>query len=458
MFEYPNVCKTPAIIQRMQWLFSPYELMESLRNTYGDFFTLKVTGKESLVYVSHPQAIQKIFSIPPDQLEVGGANGIFEPLLGAQSLVLLDGKAHQRHRKLLTPPFHGERMKSYGKLICEITDIVTDNWKVNQSFDVRSSMKEISLQVILEAIFGLHRGERYDRIKDFLSSMLEMTNSPLGASLLFFSFLQKDWGKWSPWGRYMQQRKQLNELLYTEIQERIDNPDPSREDVLSLMMAARDENGEAMTFEELRDDLLTLLVAGHETTATAISWALYWIHRLPEVKEKLLAELDQVNENESFTELTKLPYFNGVCRESLRIYPMAPVAFPRKLKTPIQIMDYKFPAGTILSPCVYLLHHREDLYPDSKQFKPERFIEREYSSYEFIPFGGGNRLCLGMAFGIFEMKIVLAKLMKKLNLAIVRNSVVKPKRRGVTLAPSTGKWLVVKGRRESVQVAVAASR
>ena len=457
MFEYPNVCKTPVMIQRFQFFMRPYEFMEFLRQTYGDLFTLKINPKGPMVYVGDPQAIQKIFSIPPDRVDVGKANWILKSLLGTGSMLLLDGKPHQRHRKLLTPPFHGERMKSYGKLTCEITDIVTDNWETNKSFDVRSSMKDISLQVILEAIFGLHQGERYDRIKDLLCSLLELPGSPLGISV-FIPFLQKDFGKWSPWGRYLHQRQQLDELLYAEIQERKNNPDPSREDVLSLMITARDEDGEAMTYEELRDHLITLLFAGHEMTATALSWALYWIHRLPEVKQKLLQELDEVDENESFTELTKLPYLNGVCCETLRIYPVMPVAFSRILKTSTRIMDYEFPEGTVLSPCVYLLHHREDLYPDSKRFKPERFIERQYSPYEFIPFGGGNRRCIGMAFSMFQMKIILAKVMKKFDLAFVNNSVVKPRWRGMAVAPCGGNWLVANGKRESIKEPVVMSK
>ena len=436
MFEYPNVCKTPVIMQRFQWLFRPYELMDSLRNTYGDFFTLKISP-EPLVYVSHPQAIQEIFSLPPDKIDVGSANRMLKYLLGAQSILLLDGKPHQRHRKLLTPPFHGSRMNSYGELIGEITDLVTDKWKINESFDVRSSMKDISMQVILEAIFGLHRGERYDQIQDFFSSPMWVVN-------LVFPFLQ--------------QRKKVDELLRAEIQERADNPDPSRQDVLSLMMAMRDENGETMTYEELRDHLITLLIAGHENTATALSWAIYWVHHLPEVKQKLLVELDEVDENEFPNKLAKLPYLNGVCCESLRLYPIGPITFPRKLKASTRIMDYEFPEGTILLPCIYSLHHREDLYPDSKQFKPERFIERQYSSYEFIPFGGGSRRCIGMAFAMFEMKIVLAKVMKKFDLALVNNSVIKPRRRGITLAPSARKWLIAKGKRENVKLPVAVSR
>ncbi len=236
--------------------------------------------------------------------------------------------------------------------------------------------------------------------------------------------------------------------MYAEIQERRDNPDTSREDILSLMMAARDEQNQPMTDKELRDELMTLLVAGHETTASSLTWAFYWIHHLPEVRKKLLGELDGVDIKNDLSTIGKLSYLKGVCAETLRIYPIALIAFPRINKAPIKIMDYEYPPETQLMPCIYLTHHREDLYPQPKQFKPERFIEKQYSAYEYLPFGGGNRRCIGMAFALFEMKLVLTTVLKNFELSIVNNHQVKPTRRGATLAPSGGKWLVAKGKRD----------
>ena len=251
-----------------------------------------------------------------------------------------------------------------------------------------------------------------------------------------------------PWGSFLRQQKRLDDLLYAEIQERRDNPDTSRQDILSLMMAARDEQGQPMTDQEMRDELMTLLVAGHETTASGLTWAFYWIHHLPEVREKLLAELDGVDTNQDLSAIAKLPYLNGVCAETLRIYPIALIAFPRITKVPMEIMGREYPAETWLTPSIYLTQHREDLYPQPKQFKPERFIEKQYSPYEYLAFGGGNRRCIGMAFALFEMKLVLTMVLKNLDLSIVNNHQVKPTRRGGTLAPSGGKWLVVKGKRD----------
>ncbi len=439
--------KTPRFAQLIEWVFNPLQLMEKSAKAYGDTFKLFLVSDNPMVFVSHPQAIKEIFTASLDKFDSGRGNELVASLLGEQSLVLLDGAQHQRQRKLLTPPFHGDRMKSYGDLICEITEKVISEWKISEPFDVRKSMQEISLRVILQAVFGLNEGERYEEIKQLIGSILEISGSPLKAMLVFVPMLQKDLGAWSPWGNFLRQQKRLDDLLYVEIQERRDNPDASREDILSLMMAATDEQGQPMTDKEMRDELMTLLVAGHETTASSLTWAFYWIHHLPEVKAKLLAELDAVD-SQDLTTISKLPYLNGVCAETLRIYPIALIAFPRINKAPIKIMDCEYPAETQLMPCIYLTHHREDLYPEPKQFKPERFIDKQYSPYEYLPFGGGNRRCIGMAFALFEMKLVLTTALKNLDLSIVNNHEVKPTRRGGTLAPSGGKWLVMKGKRD----------
>lgn len=372
--------------------------------------------------------------------------------MGENSLLLLDGAPHQRQRRLLTPSFHGEQMKSCSQMIRDITNQVISNWKIGEPFSVRSFMQEISLRVILKTVFGLDEGEHFTQLKELLRSVLDLSGSPLRASMLFFPTLQKDLGAWSPWGKFLRQKQQIDKLIYTEIQERRDNPDTSRNDILSLMMSARDENGEPMTDVELRDELMTLLVAGHETTASALTWALYWIHHLPEVRQKLLSELDNFGDNADLYEITRLPYLTAVCQETLRIYPIAMIALPRAVKLPIEIMGYKFEPGTLLAPCIYLTHHRQDLYPNSQQFQPERFLERQFSQYEYLPFGGGNRRCLGLAFAMLEIKLVLATVLSRFELAIADPRPVKPIRRGVTLAPSQGKWLIATGKRQKVCV------
>lgn len=452
--QLPAIPQSPKFIQRIQWVFNPLQLMETSARVHGEAFALCLTSDKPIVFFSNPQAIQEIFTASPETFDAGRSNQIIKPLLGENSLLLLDGVSHQRQRRLLTPPFHGERMKAYGQTIANITNQVISNFKIGTPFSVRSAMQEISLKVILETVFGLHEGERFAQLEERLSSLLDLSGSPIRASMFFFPALQVDLGAWSPWGKFLHQKQQIEKLLDLEIQERRDNPDASRSDILSLMMLACDENGEPMTDEELRDELMTLLVAGHETTASALTWALYWIHRLPEVREKLLAELDNFGEHADLSEVARLPYLTAVCQETLRIYPIAMITLPRIVKKPIKISGYEFQPGTMLAPCIYLTHRRPDLYPEPQLFKPERFLERQYSQYEYIPFGGGNRRCLGMAFAMFEMKLVLATVLSNLELALVDHIPVKPIRRGVTLAPSGGKWLVATGQRQRVKIPV----
>ncbi|WP_413171987.1 cytochrome P450 [Anabaena azotica] len=452
--QLPPSSKIPSFIQRLQWVFNPLQLMDISAKTHGDFFSLQLTNAEPIVFISNPQGIQEVFTTPPDYFDAGRSNKLIKPLVGDNSLLLIDGANHQRQRRLLTPPFHGERMKAYAQIITNITQQVISDWQLGQPFSVRDSMQEISLRVILQAVFGLSEGERLTKLQKLVTSLLDLSGSPLRSAVTFFPALQLDLGAWSPWGKFLREREKIHQILYTEIQERRDNPDSSRTDILSLMMSAQDENGEGMTDIELRDELMTLLLAGHETTASALTWALYWIHNLPTVREKLINELNSIAENTELNEIYRLPYLTAICQETLRIYPIAMITLPRIVKTPTKIMGYEFAAGTLLAPCIYLTHRRPDLYPEPEKFKPERFLERQYSQYEYLPFGGGNRICIGMAFAMFEMKLVLATVLSQLDLELVDNIPVKPMRRGVTLAPSGGKWLVATGKREKVKIAV----
>ncbi|MBD2459367.1 cytochrome P450 [Nostoc sp. FACHB-87] len=452
--QLPDSPKIPKFMQLLQWIYQPLQLMENSAKVHGDCFTLWLTNKQPMVFLSHPQAIQQLFTENLSNLDSRGSAQVLQPLLGENSLILLSGTSHQRQRKLLTPPFHGDRMKAYGNIIADITKEVISQWKFDQAFSVRDSMQEISLRVILQAVFGITEGERYTQLQKLLASILDLSGSNLRATISFLPIMQVDLGSWSPWGIFLRQREQIDQLLYAEIQERRNHPESSGNDILSLMMSARDENGEPMTDVELRDELMTLLVAGHETTASALTWALYWIHRQPQIREKLLSELDSFGNNAALEEITRLPYLTAVCQETLRIYPIAMITIPRIVKQPIEIMNRQFDPGTLLVGCIYLTHRRSDLYAEPQQFKPERFLERQYSLYEYLPFGGSNRRCLGMAFALFEMKLVLATVLSHVDLALVDDSSVKPIRRGVTLAPSNGKWMIATGLRQKAETPI----
>ncbi len=429
----PNLSPT---LQLVNWIVRPFPFLDGCAQQYGDVFTVQFNSFCPMVFCSHPEGIQDIFKASPEHVASGQVNGLLRPLVGNESILLLDGDRHQRQRQLLMPPFHGERMRAYGTLICDITRQVSASWVDGASFSVRPAMQDISLKVILRAVFGITDEEDHtEDLRELVSGLLDMTGSPLSSSLLFIRSLQKDWGAWSPWGRFLQKKSQVDAILYGEIHRRRNAPNPDGKDILSLLLAAQDESGNSMTDVELRDELMTLLLAGHETTASALSWALYWIHQLPSVYEALSTELMGVDLTDEMA-IARLPYLNAVCQETLRIYPIAPIAFPRLvIDHPYTMMGYRIPPGTMMVPCIYLTHRRPDTYPDSHQFRPERFLDHSFSSYEFLPFGGGNRRCVGMAFALFEMKLVLATLITRFKLKVVGDRHPKPTRRGVTIAP-----------------------
>lgn len=454
----PPGTKGFPLLKQIHWIADPLHYMDTYVQEYGDIFSNYILGSEKpWIFVSHPQGIQKILT--DDAFEApGSANKIFTPLTGENSIFMLEGNRHKRERKLLMPSFHGERMREYGQLITEITQKVMSQIPRHQTFIVRDIMQEISLDIIIRVVFGISEPERYYQLKRLLSGMAEIGKSPLTSSFLFFKILQQDLGSWSPWGTFLKQRQQIDQLLYQEIQERRENPDESRTDILHLMMAARDEEGNGMTDQELRDELLALLLAGHETTATAMSWALYWIHRQPEVYEKLMQELTNLPADADAMDIFHLPYLTAVCQETLRIYPVAMLTFPRMNKESVDLMGYQLPPESMVVGCIYLTHRREDLYPQADQFKPERFLERKFSPYEFLPFGGGARLCLGMALAQYEMKLVLAKILLNCELKLTEKYPVKGRRRGLTLAPKGGIKMTLLNQHSQLQKSAELSR
>ncbi|KAF3885977.1 MULTISPECIES: cytochrome P450 [Nostocales] len=445
--QLPNRITSSSWWQLMNWIADPLGFQDRYSQKYGDIFTMELGGLGSYVLVGNPQVIQEIFNQDSKNFDVGRGNALAKPIIGKNSLMLFDGDRHRRERKLLMPPFHGERLPIYAKQICHLTEQVASQWLVGQAFVARTAMQKISLEVILQIVFGLSEGERYQQLKPLLTDWLNMTDSPLRSSMLFLRFLQQDWGTWTPWGRMKLRQRQVHDLLIAEIEERRTQGNSGRGDILSLMMAARDDQGQPMSNEELQDELLTILFAGHETTATTLAWAFYQIHQHPNVLEKLLQELDSLGESSNPMEIAQLPYLTAVCQEILRMYPVLPVLFPRIAKSPIKIGGYHFDAETTLMPSIYLVHYREDLYPNARQFKPERFLERQYSRSEYFPFGGGSRHCLGYALAQLEMKLVIATILSKYQLANADDKPVKVQRRGFTLAPIGGVRMVMTGKR-----------
>ena len=438
-FSTPNPLSAPRLLQQLKWVADPIGYMESAAQQYPDIFSAGIIGfGNDFVFVNTPKGIQEILTNDRKTYAAPGSlNRILAPLLGDYSVILIEGDRHKRRRQMLMPSFHGDRIRTYSQLICDLTEKTLGAIPAGATFSARTAMQDISLQVILQAVYGVFEGERSQQLKASLTKLTDVFASPLSSSPLFFPALQLDWGAWSPWGKFLRDRQRMDDLIYAEIRDRRDQPQPNRVDILSLMMAAIDDLGQPMTDQELRDELATLMFAGHETTATALSWALYWIHHQPEIREKLLDELQSADLSDPMS-IVKLPYLSAVCNETLRIYPVAMLTFPRVVQEPTELLGYALEPGIAVVGCIYLTHHREDLYPEPHLFKPERFLERQYSPYEFLPFGGGVRRCIGEALAQLELKLVLTTILTRYNLALADPKPEYPRRRGVTLAPANG--------------------
>jgi cytochrome P450 family 110 len=430
----------PPTLQLLQWVFYPLEYMEIYFQRFGDMFQVEVSplNTETYVMVNHPEAVQYLFSHDQsDHLSVpGSVNLLAKPLLGDNSTILLDGAAHRQRRQLVLPPFHGEALKRYRQQIIEITTELWQTIPVGERFCVRDLTQAITMRVILQVVFGLHQGERYHQLEQALGERLDLISNPINSFFIFFPQLLVDLGDWSLAAQLKALIAKTDALLYAEIAERRAEADPSRQDVLSLMLQARDEQGEPLSDIELHDELVTLLIVGHETTATALAWAFYWIHHQPGVEATLRAELHQASQQTR----ERQPYLSAVCQETLRLYPIALTLLPRRVEKPFQLMGYDLEPNMLLLPSVYLIHQRPDFYPNPKQFRPERFLERQYPPSAFLPFGGGNRRCIGSALAMMELQQVITQILTTSQLALEPQT-VKPERRGGTLAPSGGVWM-----------------
>lgn len=439
----PNGPQAPRWLQKIQYTRNSIAYMDAAQR-YGDIFNAPVIGNHDVVlFVSNPQALQRIFVNDTKQF-IAPPHQLLQPIVGDYSIFMLEGSRHRRERRLLMPPFHGERMQTYGQLICELVEKSMSSLSIGTRFSARHLAQEISLEVILKVVFGINQEDRFNHLKSLIVNLTDSFQSPFIGGLLFFPSLQKDWGTRSPWGYFRSLQRQISELLYTEIRERRNQNHALGSDILSVLISARDETGQPMTDAELHDELITLLIAGQDTTATAIAWALYGIHRHPQVGEKLIVELNHLGKSPEPTNIVQLPYLTAVCHETLRLFPVAILTVPREVKEPVELMGYQLEPGIRLYGCIYLTHQRPDLYPEPKLFQPERFLERQFSPYEFIPFGGGARRCIGEALALFEMKLVLATMLSHYRLAMADQSPEHPQRRGVTFAPARGVQMVLK--------------
>jgi cytochrome P450 len=422
--------------QLARWILDPTGFLREKLRHGEDSFHVSVFGDAmgggSVFLLTEPKAIQALMSrdTGSEFSSPGELNLILAPLLGMRNTILLSGVAHRHRRQLVMPRFHGEHLQNYGRLIERITRQEMASWPQEGVISVREAMQRISMGVILEVVFGLGQTERHGELESLLTRRLAMTATPLTSAVLFFPWLQKDFGPLSPGHRISQLAAQTDELLYAMIAERRAQPQGDRLDVLSMLLAARDEAGEPLSDEDVHDELITLLVAGHETTATALTSALYWLHRTPHALERLRSELQDAGVG---ADPIKLPYLTAVGQEALRLHPVAMLSFARQVETPVEIAGQCYEPGDLLMACIYLLHQRPDLYPEPQSFRPERFLERQFSPYEYMPFGAGVRRCVGAALAQMELKIVLATILGEMDFASANARAVPQARRGVTL-------------------------
>jgi cytochrome P450 family 110 len=431
--------RRPPVVQMLDWSYRPAHLLSSCAHRFGDAFSLRMPTFGTFVVLSAPAAIKEVFTGDARVLHAGKGNRLLEPVVGPSSVLLLDGAEHMRQRKLLLPPFHGERMVAYGQIMRDSTEAQVARWRPGEPFSAHSSMQAITLDVILHAVFGLEDPRERGPVAEPLARFF----TPPPFVLAFLPFLQRDFPG-SPFRAFMRLREETDRLIYRVIRERRAAPDAeSRSDILSLLLGARDEEGRPMTDAELRDELVTLLAAGHETTATALSWALHYLLSNPAAKDHLVAELSAAAPLDP-VKIKQLPYLDAVVKEVLRLQPIVPIV-AREAQSDVEIAGWSIPRGTIIAPCAYLTHRRADVYSEPERFLPERFLDRKIDPYEWLPFGGGIRRCIGMAFAQYEMAIVLATLLSSVDLERAPGPPPRTARRSVTLAPSDGTRVVMRG-------------
>jgi cytochrome P450 len=415
------------------WWRRPLEVLQHCRTRYGDTFSYRLPYEGTWVFVSDPEAVKQVFTGDPRLLHAGEANIVLLPVLGDNSVLLLDEPEHMVQRKLMLPPFHGKRMQRYGELMATIAADEIDRWPSDRPLPTRPRMQALTLEVILRAVFGVDEGERLEHLRDELRRMLEMISDPRRAIFLVLLGPRRI-GRFPPFRRALER---VDRILFEEIETRRQAPDlGEREDILSLLVQARHEDGREMSARELRDELITLLVAGHETTATAHAWAIELLARHPAALARLREGLDAGEED----------FLDAVIKETLRLRPVIALVL-RKLVEPMEIGGHLLPAGVSVAPSIYLLHRRPEIYPEPERFRPERFLERPAGTYTWIPFGGGVRRCLGASFAEFEMRVVLRELVARRALRPVGSEPERPVRRTITNVPSRGAEVIAEARR-----------
>ena len=420
--------RAPAAVNTARLVQRPMESLLGWRERYGEVFTVPLLVFGVGVYVCDPDAIRGLLTGDQSDLHAGEANAPLSPVLGDKSLLTLDGAEHLRHRRLLLPSFQGSAVQGFRTVIRDVAEAEVDRWQVGEQFAVRDRMRALTFEVIVRAVFGVTDPARIERLRQALVSVLDMT--PI---FLLPHMLRRDLGAWSPWGRFQRRLQAADALLYEEIARRRSDPGlEDRTDVLSLLLRARDEDGQPLSDRELRDELMTMLLAGHETTATGLAFAFDLLPRNPRVLARLRDELAGDDDT----------YLDAVVTETLRLRPVID-ASERTLTKPRTIGGWDLPAGIRVYPTIAVVHHREDLYPQPEEFRPERFLDGKAESYAWLPFGGGIRRCIGAALAQAEMAEVIRTVITRVDLQPTRPESDPIVMRGITLVPRHGTRVTV---------------
>jgi cytochrome P450 len=422
----------PMPLQTVLWVLRTERFIAAARHRYGDIFTIRLPFTSGIVQVCHPDGVRAIFAAEPNAARAGEANVVLEPLLGRHSVLLLDGPEHLRQRRLMLPAFHGERMQGYANLIESIAEGEVRHWPRGTAFALRPAMQRITLDVILRAVFGADEGKELDTLRSRIIDVLEMPTQ-----LAMLPWFRRELGGHSPWARFLSRRDRLDVEIQALITRRRLEPVGAvpRDDILSLLMRARDEAGAALTDSELRDELLTLLVAGHETTATSLAWFFELILRHPAALQRLDRELRDGGTD----------YLDAAIKETMRLRPTVPVV-ARVLHEDLEVMGWRLPAGSAVAANILGTHLNERVYEHAHEYRPERFVGTRADVLSWLPFGGGVRRCLGASFATQEMRIVVAVVMRSVRLRHATGRAEPMRRRAVTMVPRHGARVVVESR------------
>jgi cytochrome P450 family 110 len=431
----PDGPELSAAETSFRWLAHPYQFLDECAEAYGDTFTLRFTRFGTHVVVAHPDEVRTVLTAEHDVLSAGQGNALLEPILGKHSMLLVDGDRHLAQRAVLQPAFRIDQISTYARVATEATRRWTRPWAAGGTVAIHRTALEISKEVILRAMFGL-TGSELDRVSRLVHDLMVLvgTNATFDADCDDPRLLH----------RFRRARLALGEALQDHLERRGGSGAASEGDVLSLLVAARSESGDHLADEEIRDQLITMVLAGHETTASSITWALLCLHDEPEVLQRLLRQLDDVGRDLSDERLAELPYLQAVSLETLRVRPVVPV-ISRRVQRPFRLGDRTLAAGVFVTPCAYLAHRRADAFASPSAFRPERFLERRPSPYVYFPFGAGFRRCIGMSFALLEMRVVVGMLLRSFRFAPVRAA--RPVRRAATIVASGGGKMRVEPRR-----------